>query len=805
MTGGLLALAAAVLLGAGGAVQETVLEVQVEGNRTTPTKVILDLLGTRPGRALDRRELERDLRELWTRLRIRAEVEEEAVPGGLRIHLRVEEAPKLREIEFRGNRAFGREKLLEAGEIVPGSPLDEISLARVRAAVERFHREEGYLFAEVSTRIDREAERAVFEVSEGPLVRVAEVRIVGNRAFPTGSFLGIGKSLRGAMQLRGAWFLFRGSEFKERVLREDLIAIRRLYRAEGYRDAVVEVRDLHFSEDRTEVTVELLVEEGPRYVVASVAIEGNRAFPREELEPLLRLKPGMPLTYEAVRGDLFALTRFYGERGYPRHPSIRDGFRIDEPEELYGEETARVALTYRIREGERTRLRAIEILGNTSTLDPVIRRELTVFPGDWVNTTELTRSIAQLDGLRYFTDEAGLPATSYRYVETGESGWKDLRIEVQEGQTGNFLFGGGVSSVDGAFVSVSLLKRNADLFALPSSLGSALSEIVEGKAFHGGGQDVQLELAPGTRLSLYRLHFHEPDLFGDHVERTSLTLDLYKRLRGFGGLYGEARQGLLAAFGRNFTRQTALEVGLKSEQVDVTNVDPAAPKPLFEQEELGLSGLRSAYVDFVHSRLDIPVDPTEGYLVRARYEHAGGPIGGDFDFRKVFLTGRGYVRVAEDERGRARVLSGVVRLAWAEGFGETETVPYTERLFAGGPGTIRGFDFRGVGPKFNGEPYGGEAMYLGSAEYRFPVYSTAVSGRLEEVELVRGRLFLDAGTLRKHFRNSFEEWRAAGGVGVLIRLPIAPQLPITLDFGVPLHRERTDDTQVFTFSIGNFF
>ncbi|MGH7152053.1 MAG: POTRA domain-containing protein, partial [Planctomycetota bacterium] len=125
MTGGLLALAAALLLGVGSPRQDMVVEVVVEGNKTTSTKVILDLLGTRAGRPLDRRELERDLKDLWTRLRIRAEVEQEPVPGGVRLILRVEEAPKLREIEFRGNRAFGREKLLEAAEIVQGQALDE--------------------------------------------------------------------------------------------------------------------------------------------------------------------------------------------------------------------------------------------------------------------------------------------------------------------------------------------------------------------------------------------------------------------------------------------------------------------------------------------------------------------------------------------------------------------------------------------------------------------------------------------------------------------------------------------------------
>ncbi|HKB16542.1 MAG TPA: outer membrane protein assembly factor, partial [Planctomycetota bacterium] len=354
--------------------------------------------------------------------------------------------------------------------------------------------------------------------------------------------------------------------------------------------------------------------------------------------------------------------------------------------------------------------------------------------------------------------------------------------------------------------SVSLLKRNADLLHPPSSLGSALREIVEGRAFHGGGQDIQIELAPGTKLSLYRIHFHEPDLFGDHVERTSFTLNVEKRLRGFSGLYTEERQGVNVAFGRNLTRQSGVELALRAEKVDVDDVDANAPKALADQEDEGKQGMRSARIDLVHAHLDVPVEPTQGYSVRGRYELVGGPLGGDFDFHHVYLTGKGYLRLAEDERGRPRVLSGQLQFQWKRGFGDTDEIPYTERLFAGGPATVRGFDFRGIGPKENGEPAGGEAMALGSAEYRFPIYSTAVPGRLEEVELVRGRFFLDAGLLGLELNDStFRELRLAGGIGVLIRLPFAPMLPITLDFGVPLRKEETDDTQVFTFSIGNFF
>jgi outer membrane protein insertion porin family len=100
---------------------------------------------------------------------------------------------------------------------------------------------------------------------------------------------------------------------------------------------------------------------------------------------------------------------------------------------------------------------------------------------------------------------------------------------------------------------------------------------------------------------------------------------------------------------------------------------------------------------------------------------------------------------------------------------------------------------------------GGEAVTNLTAEYRFPVYSTAIPGRIDEQELVRGRLFVDMGTLGLDASDpSFHEVRVGAGVGLSIRLPIFPLFPIALDFAFPVAREETDDVQAFSFSIGNF-
>jgi outer membrane protein insertion porin family len=132
-------------------------------------------------------------------------------------------------------------------------------------------------------------------------------------------------------------------------------------------------------------------------------------------------------------------------------------------------------------------------------------------------------------------------------------------------------------------------------------------------------------------------------------------------------------------------------------------------------------------------------------------------------------------------------------------------VPYSERFFMGGEGSLRGFDFRGVGPVQFGQPIGGEMSVLGTAEYRFPLFATRLPGRDEEIEVLRGAIFTDVGTLQLDVGDPpFGDLRASTGIGVRIRIPFLPQLPIAIHLGYPWLREDTDDTRTLSFTIGNF-
>lgn len=784
-------------------------DARVEGNLAYNENLILDYLQIKVGRTYDRQAVREGIKSCWQRIRVRIEeVRIESLDptnplSPIRVYVRVTETATANVVEVRGNNNFQQKELLEAINVPAGGNLDQLEANRVAGDMRRFYRDRGYVFVEVRWRIDTESRKAVYEVMEGPLARVKSIEFQGQKAFPARTFLGIGKHLTGAMELHGKFLFFRGSEYSERKLRQELIALRKFYRNEGYRDAIVECLPPRFSEDGSDVEIDIIIDEGPLYRVASVDVTGVRAFKKEEVLSKISIKPGDPYTLEAVLRDYRAVQRFYGENGFPKHPSLRDSFEFKiPPSENYREDEneSLVDLVYDVGENSPKRIRDIKISGNLITQDRVIRREFTFNPGEQVNQPELERSIQRLEALQYFDTTGG--SLGYRFVDTPDPAWKDIEIQLAEGRTGSFIFGGGISSNDGPFVQVTFTKRNFDITSTPTSVGNAIPEIADGTAFTGAGQELAVSLAPGTQLSQFDVRFTEPDLFGTHVDRWYLVTDLYLRSRRFFS-HREDRIGQQVTIGKGFSEFWAVDGTIRNENIRVTQLEPDAPAILFDQR--GGSGLRSFRFGLTYRQTDLPIEPTRGFQARLEQESSGGPLGSDFDFQKTTLLMRKWLPLGVNDEGHAHtlLLSGRAGAAFAQG--DTKSIPYSERFFLGGEGTVRGFEYRGLGPVDQGTPLGGQAFYVVTSEYRFPLYATRLPGRDEDVEVFRGVVFTDWGAVgRDTGDDNLFDVRSAVGVGVRVRIPFLPQLPIAIHLGVPWLRYRTDDLRVLSFTVGQF-
>lgn len=750
-----------------------------------------------------------DVDFLWSRLRVRLErigVEE---LGGKRVRIRLECSPikSYRRVLFLGHDEgdLSRSELLLATGLTGAQYVDELQLPRVVSDIERAFQQKGFHFVEVTPEVSETSDEAVFRIQSGPKVRVGEIKFTGNQAVLADRW--VGTDLEGTVESGTGWFIFPGSPYVEgETERLDIVALERLYHDFGYLEAVITANEPEFYRENSRVVLSYHIDEGTLFRVGSVGIaaaEGAEAlkYSIDELSAEVELQPGDPLEKARLTRDERALRRFYGELGHTTaQGAAQDGsfFTLTTERVVAGDGV--IDVVFRINEGEPKRVRDVLIFGNRQTQDRVIRREISLAPGDLADMAEAASSHRRLLGSSYFLDErTGQPWVDYRFLPTNDPGMVDLQYEVREGRgTGNILFGGGLSSNSGPFVSINLQKTNFDIADLPSSWGSAASEILGGEAFTGGGQSLRLFLAPGSQFSTYRLSFYEPDLLREHISRLGLRLDLYKTYR-FLRTHDEDRTGLGITLSRRFGRYFSIFAGPRFEKIRLADIDPNAPAGI---------GLDSNYRLWKHTlvagvsynTIEDRFSPVDAEEIKLELRQNGEFMGGELDYFEADLRFGKYWGVWEDTLGRDWTVAfeGRARRAWSDG-----TVPYTERYWQGGTSSVRGFDYRGIERLQGGFPIGGEAAVNGSLELRFPIMSARVREEVDEFQWVRGAFFIDAGTYGDDF-GDLSPTRVSTGFGIRIRLPMMPQFPIALDFGWPLANERFDDERVFHLNFGEF-
>jgi outer membrane protein insertion porin family len=621
---------------------------------------------------------------------------------------------------------------------------------------------------------------------------------------------------------------FFAKAYVEETLEADIIGLREVYRDYGYLDAIVELERLEFSDDRHWVTIYLAIDEGERYVVGDISIQGlemvpdpqdpariqgrpaELLFPEEELLELLELRPGEVYEERRRRADERVLGEKYGQLGHLDHPTIpqTERWQFLEPELSFDEEGNEVDVTYLVVQGKQQFIREVLVRGNLHTQDRVIRRLITIEPGQVADPGEITRSRARIQGTGYFSSQRRVlehREPTYRFIQTEDPSWKDLEFVVEEGETLTFSVSGGISSNSGAFGLITLTQRNFDATDLPSSPWRVFREVADRRAFHGAGQELRIVASPGTEVSYFDVMFREPDIFKSHIDRVSLTLNARKRLRQYES-HDEERDVYGFELGRQITPDSAVFAGYSFGNVEIDDIfeggEPSLGQPLsvpkLLKDQEGESDLGWVEGGYRLRTTDSPMAPRNGLEFGAVTKYYGEGLGSDFEFVKAEVNWSWYFEIDPEspqasDRVRMEVTSGV-----AVPFGDTEDVPYSERFFLGGQNSLRGFDFRGVGPNEFGFPLGGETMLSGTIEYRRPLVTTTQPGTYREIETLHMGLFFDAGVLDPEaFSLNSDELRAS--VGFLFGLSVP--LPISFSFGYPIAEGDGDDKRTVGFDI----
>ena len=712
--------------------------------------------------------------------------------SGVKVVFTVGELDDVKEVVYDGLSSVSERDLKESPEGMriraprddkPGTTYEDYRAHLDVETILRMLRDKGKFFAEVDVeRVELDdGVKVIFHVREGPTLRVKEIIFLGNDHIEP-------DTLRNFMKTQPTFFYFiRSGYFDRRALDDDLGNLNRFYWGEGYLDVRTMVDDLQLSADRSRVTVVIRVIEGDRYKVRHVEVTGVTLFEPAAISSQLETKDGAFFSGRSLAKDIETIQKMYMDKGYIFN-------RVDFKRHILETERA-LDISFAVEEGVKVTLEKIRFEGNLKTRDDVVRREVSVFPGEPFNAEAMDESKDRLGRRGYFKDLriAFEPGTA--------PDRRDLVVRIDEADTGQLLFGGGVSSSTGLFGRIVFVQRNFDLTDVPTSWDA----IADGHFFVGGGQTLLIQAEPGQNQSRYAVTFVEPYLFPSLLPlpiQLRTTFSYYDSSLGL--TYNEQRLEGQLGLGYRVTRDSLLELAYRFTDTVIYQIDRFAPAEVIEVAGDNHVSAMSLSYSINKNKQDQNLLFYGGWGAGGEIESAGGPWGGDWDFIRMELNANAQQTLFTFPRDSKHVIAARVNAGWMTEYGRSDDVPIFERFFAGGPRSVRGFRFRSVGPKGDDEPLGGKARLVASAEYSFPIIPGFDQTYAPEwrADFLRGVLFCDAGNVAPDLKHFYmDDMRVALGFGFRIKIPVFPA-PVALDFGFPIRKQRDDDPELFSFSVG---
>jgi len=588
--------------------------------------------------------------------------------------------------------------------------------------------------------------RVRFIIKKGEKYRVKSVQFRGNTAFTN-------DEIQSRLRVHSAALLNRGL-FSDELVRADVKTIQNMYRSAGYEAAFI---DFHREDDsaRREIHVIFDIIENNRYSIEKVIFEGNTTLHEEGLRAAINLKEDdlySPEKAEEARRDL---TRLYYTMGFP-------DVRIEATADRNPETSGRI-LTYRISEGRRYRLGTILIAGNTLTSDKYIRLASGLHEyNSWFNPEDILEGQRKLYGTGLFRHVDIVPLDQ----DTGEQ--RTVLIQVEEAKPIVFTPGIGVKEYAGPRITLDVSHNN----------------------ILGGNRSLGARFRLGLYEQQFQTSYHEPRLFNHESLDGYATLTIENRNQ-VAFKSNDVEFSLQVRKRISTTRNLLLTASYQTVNLKDIKVDSILRT--FPDLE-GIIQIARVGASFVTDTRDDPLDPKRGIFTTSTFQIASRALGSEVDFLSLFNQS------TYQKKSGVGTLALSNRIGWKVPYGETLELPITERYFAGGSTTLRGFDIDEAGP-----PGGGQLLTIENVEYRVPI-KTFSFGTLG------GAAFYDTGNVFERPSDfSFADYTHSAGLGLRFLTPLGPvRFDVgfnlnpkvrTNEFGLP---EREKRTQLF-FTLGQAF
>lgn len=736
-------------------------QILVQGNQRVESDTVLSYMLVQPGQPADARAVNLSIQTLFaTGLFSDVRIEDR---GEIMV-VYVQENPIINQVILEGNRAVDDEKITDE---IQAQPRAIFTRARVQSDVQRIievYRRTGRFAAQVTPRIIEQPQNRVdliFEISEGPVTGVRRINFIGNEEFGD-------RELRGELVTRESrWYRFFGSNdnYDPDRLEYDRELLRQFYQNQGFADFRVVSAVAELTPDQEDFYITFSLDEGDIYTFGDITVTTELPdISTDFLERALPAQTGELYQGELIESSTDTLTFATGAAGYafvnirPRITRNRDDRTVD--------------VEFVIDEGPRVYIERIDIVGNTRTLDHVIRRELELVEGDAFNRALIDRSRNRVRRLGFF-EEVEITETQSSATDRAR-----LQVAVEEQPTGELAFGAGFSSTDSFLIDMSISERN----------------------LRGRGQFLRFRVSASSRRQQIDIRFTEPRFLDRNL---AAGFDLFQVRSDFAREASFETESTGISLRAGFPATQSTELGLRyTLRTDDVIVFAGANPALRSQQGSRVTSVAGYTLRW--DRTNDPISPTRGFQLQFSQDFAG--VGGDVRYVQSEASGAIYRGLWEDV-----VLSFNFNAGFILGWGG-DSVRINDRFFKGG-NSFRGFETAGIGPRLVSRDAGGTIRgtdALGGRAYAIGTIELAFPTGLPEEYGVRASLFTDFGTLGLL---DDDQAIAESGTGTFTADDLAPRVsagvsifwdspfgPIRFDIAEALINESYDKTEFFRFS-----
>ncbi len=732
--------------------------ITVSGNERIDSQTIISYLPFHAGATIDSEMIDLAVKTLYN-TDLFSDVQVQL--NGTELVINVVESPIINQVVFEGNHAMTKDKLRDEVQIRPRGVFTK---AKVQADVQRIielYRKEGRISATVTPKIVELPQKRVdliFEINEGPKTGVSDVNFIGNHAFSDNELRGV------VVTQKSLWWKFFSSNdnYDPDRMDYDREQLRKYYTNRGYYDFHVISAVAELTPNRRDFAVGYTIDEGQKYNFGRITIKtDNDKLKSDQLLRTISIKPGQLYESDRVQKAVDDLTFAAGAQGF--------AFVDIRPDEEADANNKSVNLTFNVHEGARVYIDKINIVGNTQTLDRVIRRQMLVSEGDAYNKALIERSKMYVRGLGFFKE--GDDGVKIEEKASPVPGKTDLQVNVQEQPTGELSFGAGFSSIEKFILDIGISQSN----------------------FRGTGQDLRARIQTGSIEKQVDLSFTEPHFINRDIQAGA---DLFESSYDYTGVdYKTDSIGGDVRLGYNLNGYSVLRLRYNLRRDKITYTDSTACNGLLYNCGAGITSSVGYTLSF-DLRNDY-ITPTRGWTATFRQDIAG--LGGDVKYVRTEVEGAWFHGFKKDMVLELSGTAGTMT-PW-----QGDAIRVSDRYYKGGD-SMRGFQYAGIGPRDTSTGYalGGQTYAIGSVEMGIP-------NSLPDQYGLKTALFLDLGTLGgldhrlkvdsttgAPLTNIVDGMALRASTGVSVKWK-SPMGPVQFDLSQVLKREKYDKVETFQF------